>query len=92
MSSPDEPVTVTVNTNLQQFEAVVERHKGVLEYHLRDDNAIVFTHTEVPHPVQGRGIGSALARAALVFARERNLKVIPVCPFVEHYIKTHPTI
>ena len=85
-----EPVTITVNTALQQFEAAVGRHKAVLQYHLRDDNSIVFTHTEVPYQVQGRGIGSALARAALDFARERSLRVIPLCPFVEQYIKKHP--
>jgi predicted GNAT family acetyltransferase len=31
-----------------------------------------------------------LARAALEFARERNLRVLPVCPFVADYMRRHP--
>ena len=85
----DEPVTISMNAALHQFEAGVADHKAVLEYRL-DGNSIVFTHTEVPYQVQRRGVGSALARAGLNYAREQGLTVLPYCPFIEHYIRTHP--
>ena len=51
---------------------------------------IIFTHTEVPQAHEGKGIASVLIRAALAAARERGLKVIPICPFVAAYIQRHP--
>lgn len=59
------------------------------EYDLGADR-IVFTHTVVPPRYEGRGIGSALIRFALKSARERGLKVVPVCPFFAAYISKHP--
>ena len=53
---------------------------------------IMFTHTEVPPEHEGKGIGSALIRAGLAAARERGLKVIPVCPFFAAYMKKHADV
>ena len=51
---------------------------------------IVFTHTEVPPALEGRGVGSRLARAALDDARRRGLAVVPRCPFIAAFIRRHP--
>lgn len=51
---------------------------------------IMFTHTEVPKAHEGKGCGSALIRAGLAAARERGLKVIPICPFFAAYMEQHP--
>jgi hypothetical protein len=52
--------------------------------------AIRFYHTEVPESHGGQGLGTALIRAGLAAARERGLKVIPVCPFFAAYLRKHP--
>jgi uncharacterized protein len=70
--------------------AVPERGHKVHSRNYFQDGSIVFPYTEVPEPIEGRGIGSALARAALDYARDRGLSLLPLCPFVEHYIKMHP--
>jgi predicted GNAT family acetyltransferase len=44
----------------------------------------------VPESHGGQGLGTALIRAGLAAARERGLKVIPVCPFFRAYLKKHP--
>ena len=59
------------------------------EYRL-EPGKIVFTHTVVPPAHEGQGIGSALIRFGLNVARERGLKVVPVCPFFAAYIQKHP--
>ena len=51
---------------------------------------IMFTHTEVPEAHEGKGVGTALIRAGLAYARENGLKVIPTCPFIAGYISKHP--
>ncbi len=84
----DEP-TVQNNEAEQQFEVRVDGLLAVLVYERYDDR-IVFLHTEVPATLEGRGIGSVLARSALEDARARQLWVVPRCPFVRSYIERHP--
>jgi hypothetical protein len=53
---------------------------------------IMFTHTEVPENHEGRGIGTVLIEAGLAAARERGLKVIPICPFFAAYMQKHSEV
>jgi predicted GNAT family acetyltransferase len=56
----------------------------------REGDLIVFTHTEVPEPLEGKGIGSQLVKGALDQVRGEGLKILPLCTFVRHYVETHP--
>lgn len=82
-------VAVLHNFDAQRFELTVESERAFAAYRLHD-GAIVFTHTEVPPALEGRGIGSALARAALEYARAEGLAVVALCPFIAGYIRRHP--
>jgi predicted GNAT family acetyltransferase/glutaredoxin len=62
---------------------------GLAAYRRRNDR-IAFTHTEVDESCEGRGFGSRLAAAALEDARRQGLDVVPLCPFIAHYIERHP--
>jgi uncharacterized protein len=62
---------------------------GLAAYRRRDGR-IAFTHTEVDESCEGRGFGSRLAAAALAEARREGLEVVPLCPFIAHYIERHP--
>ena len=73
----------------QEFELDVDGHRAIAAYQ-REGGTIVFTHTLVPHAIEGRGVGSKLIRAALDAARDAGLKVVPQCPFVAAYIARHP--
>ena len=44
----------------------------------------------MPESHGGQGLGTALTKAGLVAARERGLKVIPICPFFAAYLRKHP--
>jgi predicted GNAT family acetyltransferase len=52
--------------------------------------AIRFFHTVVPAGHEGQGLGTELIRAGLAAARERGLKIIPICPFFAAYLRNHP--
>jgi uncharacterized protein len=62
---------------------------GHLSYRRTDDRTIILVHTEVEPAAEGKGVGAALARAALDEARARGLSVVPVCPFVVGWIARH---
>lgn len=82
-------VQVTNNTAEHRFEVNLEGQVAYAEYSLVE-HGLILPHTVVPEAFEGKGVGSALARTALGYARDHALKVIPVCPFMAAYIQKHP--
>lgn len=72
-----------------QFVVELEGQRAMLRYILQKSQ-ILFVHTGVPPALEGRGIGSALVRTGLEYARANHLKVVSHCWFVSGYIKRHP--
>jgi predicted GNAT family acetyltransferase len=89
---PDAAPTYTVRDNPARHRFEIDLHDGsfaIAQYTL-PPGKIMFTHTEVPPVHEGKGIGTMLIRFALASARERGLRVIPICPFFAAYIQKHP--
>ena len=72
-----------------RFATTVDGSEAVLGYRI-EGGRMRLHHTGVPGEIEGRGVGSQLARHALNAARERGLTVWPDCPFVASYIQRHP--
>ena len=81
--------TVRDNQDRHRFELDADGHVAFSNYR-REGNILTVLHTEVPAALNGRGIGSALARGLLDIARAQGLKIRPLCPFVAAYIARHP--
>jgi len=82
-------VTIHNNPQAGRFEAKVGDEVAVSDYHLKN-GVIIFTHTEVPPALEGRGVASKLVQAALETSRQEGYQVVPLCPFVAGYIRGHP--
>jgi predicted GNAT family acetyltransferase len=80
---------VVMNEAERQFQVKLDGETAFAEYRLID-HGIILPHTVVPEAFEGKGVGSALAKAALGYARENGLKVIPLCTFMAGYISKHP--
>ncbi|HEX4663849.1 MAG TPA: GNAT family N-acetyltransferase [Terriglobales bacterium] len=89
MELSTENPAITNNESSSRFETQVNGYTAILTYR-RMGKSIVLDHTEVPPELEGRGIGSKLARTAMEFARSEHLVVVPLCPFVSSYLKKHP--
>ena len=61
-----------------------------LAYSTPEPRVIDFTHTYVPQSRRGEGVGEALARAGLDYARQQHLRVRASCPFVAAFLERHP--
>jgi hypothetical protein len=83
-------LTVTDVPAAQRYEARADGDLAGYAAYLRGDALIAFVHTEVQDGYEGRGVGSALARAALDDARASGLEVLAICPFVDGWIGKHP--
>jgi predicted GNAT family acetyltransferase len=44
---------------------------------------IIIDHTEVNPGNNGKGLGKKMVTAAVEMARDKNLKIIPLCPFAK---------
>ncbi len=56
---------------------------GELDYIWLDQSTIVINHTEVNSNYEGHGLGKKLVDAAVDYARDNHLKIVPVCPFAK---------
>lgn len=44
---------------------------------------IIIDHTEVNEKLKGKGAGKQLVTKAVEFARAKNIKILPLCPFAK---------
>ncbi len=51
--------------------------------------SMVLMHTLVPAANRKKGVGAALVKYVLDYARAQHLKIIVYCPFVARYMKMH---
>lgn len=72
----------------QKFYVVIDELESHLEY-VRMNNILNLNHTYVPNALRGRGIAGKIVKAALTFAEQNNLKIIPSCSYVAAYIQRH---
>lgn len=66
-----------------------EEKKGEMEVGIRDHLMTVY-HTEVFSGGEGKGWAKLMLDAMVAHARENNLKVLPLCPYVLAQFKRHP--
>ena len=52
---------------------------------------IIIDHTEVNEGNTGKGFGKIMVEKAVDFARARNWKIIPLCPFAKKVFDKNPS-
>jgi len=53
---------------------------------------IIIDHTEVGPELKGMGAGKQLVEAAVQFARNTGIKIVPLCPFAKSVIEKNPSL
>jgi len=76
------------NEELKQYEFHIEEFIPRIEY-IKAKNQIFLTHTEIPNFLAGKGVGAKLVKQALEDIKQKDLTLVPLCPFVALYIKRH---
>lgn len=65
---------------------------GEMTYSKAGDTLIIIDHTEVDPTFGGQGVGKKMVLAAVDFARENNIKILPLCPFAKAAFDKDSTI
>jgi hypothetical protein len=54
-----------------------------MTYSMADTDKMIIDHTEVADQLGGQGVGKKMVLAAVEFARQNHLKILPLCPFAK---------
>ncbi len=65
---------------------------GEMTYVWAGNHKIIIDHTGVEEKFGGKGFGKKLVMKAVEFARESDLKILPLCPFAKRIFDLDKTI
>jgi predicted GNAT family acetyltransferase len=82
-------VQIIHNPGQNRFETTVQGHPAKLDY-IRDGKNFVITHVGVHPELRGQGLAGHIVEASLAYAKENDLRVIPMCSYAAAYIRRHP--
>lgn len=72
---------------------IAKDHQRLAEmtYSKAGASMIIIDHTQVDDQLRGSGAGQALVQAAVDWAREQHIKIMPLCPFASSVFKKNPS-
>lgn len=65
---------------------------GEMEYTWAGLDKLIINHTEVSPDFSGRGVGKLLLKELVQFARKKQIKVMPLCPYAKSVFDKTPDI
>lgn len=61
-----------------------------ITFKVKDAGTIIVDHTYVSDELRGQGIAGKLVDVIVSYAREENLKIVPLCPYVLVKMEKNP--
>lgn len=78
------------NQDRKRFELQIGDITVFVDYIINKKGEIYLTHTEVPKEAEGRGLAKELLENVFADIEKRELKLVPICPFVKVYLHRNP--
>lgn len=73
------------------FYMKIDKEKlAEMSYSKAGDKLIIIDHTEVSEKLKGKGAGKQLVQAAVDYARQHQIKILPLCPFAKSVFDKTP--
>ena len=86
-----EDVQLELNGSKGYFYISVDgKQAGKMTFVFAGNDKIIIDHTEVNEGNNGKGYGKKMVAKAVEFAREKNIKIIPLCPFAKKVFDKTP--
>lgn len=82
-------ISITRNDEASRYEIRSDGTLAGFAEFERRPSVIAFTHTEVDPAFQGQGLAGRLAAEALADAAASGDTILPSCPYIENYLRTH---
>ena len=78
------------DSRAHRFLAQTPSGTAVLAYRERGSTVLELYSTFVPEQDREQGTAGRLVEAALTYAREQGMRVLPTCPYVARWLREHP--
>jgi predicted GNAT family acetyltransferase len=72
------------------YVSVDGKQEGKMTFVFAGNENIIIDHTEVNPGNNGKGYGKKMVAKAVEYAREKNIKIIPLCPFAKKVFDKTP--
>ena len=84
-------VQIRINDNKGTFYIEVEgKQEAMMTFVFAGEDKIIIDHTEVNPGNEGKGFGKKMLLKAVEFAREKGIKIVPLCPFAKSIFDKTP--
>lgn len=84
-------VQIRINDNKGAFYIEVEGKKeAMMTFVFADEDKIIIDHTEVNPGNEGKGFGKKMVTKAVEFARNKRIKIVPLCSFAKSVFNKTP--
>lgn len=74
------------------FIEIDGKQEALMTFVFAGDDKIIIDHTEVNPGSNGKGFGKKMVAKAVEFAREKGIKIIPLCPFTKSVFDKTPEL
>lgn len=72
------------------YVKINDRIEAKMTFVFAGPHKIIIDHTEVNPGHNGKNFGKRMVEKAVSFAREKNLKILPLCPFAKKVFDKTP--
>lgn len=87
----EEKIGLELNGSKEYFYISVDgKQEGKMTFVFAGNDKIIIDHTKVNEGNNGKGFGKKMINKAVEFARENNIKIIPLCPFAKKVFDKTP--
>ncbi|WP_304198140.1 GNAT family N-acetyltransferase [Flavobacterium alvei] len=87
----EELIGLELNGSKGYFYVSVDgKQEGKMTFVFAGNDKIIIDHTEVNPGNNGKGYGKKMVAKAVEYAREKNIKIIPLCPFAKKVFDKTP--
>jgi len=87
----EELIGLELNGSKGYFYILVDgKQEGKMTFVFAGNDKIIIDHTEVNEGNNGKGFGKKMVAKAVEYAREKNIKIIPLCPFAKKVFDKTP--
>lgn len=89
----EEAIGLELNGTKGYFYVSVDgKQEAKMTFVFAGNDKIIIDHTEVNPGNNGKGYGKKMVAKAVEFAREKNIKIIPLCPFAKKVFDKTPEL
>ena len=87
----EELIGLELNGSKGYFYVSVDgKQEGKMTFVFAGNDKIIIDHTEVNPGNNGKGYGKKMVDKAVEYAREKNIKIMPLCPFAKKVFDKTP--